>query len=296
MDLFSQNTIKELMRDAGITFRRDYGQNFLTSRTITERIADDCSDTEDCMIFEIGPGIGTLTKELAMRYRKVVAVEIDSGIIPVLGRTLSEFENVKIINADIMKTDIRKLTEDESQGLKVYVCANLPYYITTPILMSLLECGVPFEAITVMVQSEVASRLCAAPGTAEYGAITAVLGYYGSVSRLFTVPAGCFIPMPKVNSAVVRIDLFRDRDVKPKDEKLFFATVRAAFEMRRKTLSNALYSAFPQLGKQGATDAITACGFRPDIRGERLSTSDFIALSDRIYERLRYCQADNVRR
>ena len=189
MDLCNISVIKAVMADAGITFRKEFGQNFLTNRIIPEDIADNCADTSDRMILEIGPGIGCLTQELAMRYKKVVAVEIDKGLIPVLKRTLAEFDNITVINEDILKVDLATLIEEYSEGMPVSVCANLPYYITTPILMYLLESGVKFSSITVMVQNEVAARLSARPGSSDYGAITAVLGYYGTVRKLFKVSA-----------------------------------------------------------------------------------------------------------
>ena len=194
MDLCNLSVIKGLMAEAGITFRKEYGQNFLTNRTIPEDIADNCTDINDSLIIEIGPGIGCLTAELAARYKRVVAIEIDRGLIPILKKTLSDFDNVTVINEDVMKIDLHKLVEEYSNGMPVSVCANLPYYITTPILMYLLESGVKFSSITVMVQNEVASRLVAAPGSSDYGAITAILGYYGTVKKLFKVSAGCFIP------------------------------------------------------------------------------------------------------
>lgn len=268
------------MSEAGITFRKDYGQNFLINRMIPEEIAESCTDNADSMILEIGPGIGCLTKELALRYRKVVAVEIDCGLIPVLDKTLAEFDNVTVINADIMKTDIAALVNEYSSGLPVSVCANLPYYITTPILMYLLESGVKFSSITVMVQNEVATRLTAKAGSSDYGAITAVLGYYGEARRLFKVSAGSFTPAPKVDSAVVRIDLYDTPKYSPKNEKLFRNLIKAAFEMRRKTLVNAISSKLPVIDKEHAKEAIISLGFPETVRGERLSTEDFVKLSD----------------
>ena len=181
MDLCNLSVIKSLMSDHGISFRKEFGQNFLTNRMIPEDIADNCTDNSESMILEIGPGIGCLTQELAIRFKRVVAVEIDRGLIPVLANTLGEYDNVTVINEDIMKVDLLQLVEKYSCGMPVSVCANLPYYITTPILMYLLESGVHFDSITVMVQNEVATRLCAKPGSSDYGAITAVLGYYGCV-------------------------------------------------------------------------------------------------------------------
>lgn len=283
MDLCNLSVIKSVMAEAGITFRKDFGQNFLTNRMIPEDIADNCADTSERMILEIGPGIGCLTQELAMRYKKVVAVEIDKGLIPVLSKTLADFDNITVINEDIMKVDIRELVEKYSDGMPVSVCANLPYYITTPILMHLLESGVKFSTITVMVQNEVAARLAAKPGSSDYGAITAVLGYYGSVRKLFKVSAGCFIPAPKVDSAVVRIDLYDKCPYEIKDEKLFRNCIKAAFEMRRKTLENALSAMLSDYTKETVGEAIKICGFDPKIRGERLSCEDFANLSNVLF-------------
>ena len=279
MDLCNLSVIKSLMADAGITFRKEFGQNFLTNRMIPEDIADACTDEAESLIIEIGPGIGCLTVELAERYRRVVAIEIDRGLIPVLDKTLAEYNNVTVINEDVMKLDLAAVVEEYSNGMPVSVCANLPYYITTPILMYLLESGVKFRSITVMVQNEVASRLSARPGTSDYGAITAILGYYGTVKRLFKVSAGCFIPAPKVDSAVVRIDLYQEPLFKPVNEKLFRNIIKAAFEMRRKTLQNAL-NAKLGFSKQAIAEAISAIGYPEDVRGERLSTEDFVKLSD----------------
>ena len=279
MDLCNLSVIKSLMADAGITFRKEFGQNFLTNRIIPEDIADNCTDIADSLIIEIGPGIGCLTAELASRYKRVVAIEIDKGLIPVLGKTLEEFDNVTVINEDVMKLDLAALVAEYADGMPVSVCANLPYYITTPILMYLLESGVKFKTITVMVQNEVATRLAARAGSSDYGAITAILGYYGTVKRLFKVSAGCFIPAPKVDSAVVRIDLFDEPKYTPKNEKLFRNTIKAAFEMRRKTLQNALCA---KLGysKELVAQAVQAIGHPADVRGERLSTEDFVKLAD----------------
>lgn len=280
MDLCNISVIKELMNDAGITFRKDYGQNFLTNRIIPEDIADNCTDSQESLIIEIGPGVGCLTQELALRYRKVVAIEIDKGLIPILDKTLSDYDNVTVINDDVMKTDIAALVEKYSDGMPVSVCANLPYYITTPILMYLIESGVKFSSITVMVQNEVAARLAAKPGSSDYGAITAVLGYYGTTRKLFKVSAGSFIPAPKVDSAVVRIDLFKDPPYKPKNEKLFKDLIRAAFEMRRKTLVNAISAKLPHINKQKLIDSLVSLGLEENIRGERLSTENFVELSN----------------
>ena len=282
MDLCNLSVIRELMSDAGITFRKEFGQNFLTNRMIPEDIADNCTDTKESLIIEIGPGIGCLTQELALRYKRVVAVEIDKGLIPVLSRTLAEYDNVTVINDDIMKIDLAALVSEYSSGMPVSVCANLPYYITTPILMLLLESGIKFNSITVMVQNEVATRLVAPAGSSDYGAITAVLGYYGTAKRLFKVSAGSFMPAPKVDSAVVRIDLYKEPKYQPKDEQLFRNLIKAAFEMRRKTLVNAINAKMPHLTKEVLTEAILAIGHPATVRGERLSTEDFVRLSDEL--------------
>ena len=280
MDLCNISVIKEVMADAGITFRKEFGQNFLINRIIPENIADNAAYTEEALILEIGPGIGCLTKELAERYKRVVAVEIDKGLIPVLEKTLADYDNVTVINGDIMKTDLKALVDEYSEGMPVAVCANLPYYITTPILMYLLESGVKLSSITVMVQNEVAARLVAPAGSADYGAITAVLGFYGEARKLFKVSAGSFIPAPKVDSAVVKIDLYSESKYSPKDERFFRNLIKAAFEMRRKTLVNAINAKFSHIEKGRIAEALTSLGFPETVRGEKLSTEDFVNLSN----------------
>ena len=286
MNLCDVKTVKNIMEAFGLRFRKEFGQNFLTNRTVVEDIADSCADRYDQTILEIGPGIGTLTRELCARYNDVVALEIDRGLIPALGYTLGDFKNVTVINEDVMKADIAEILAPYFAKGPVSVCANLPYYITTPILMKLLESELPFRHITIMIQSEVADRLTAKAGSSAYGAITAMLNYYGTAERMFTVAAGNFMPPPSVNSAVVRITLHEDKPYKPKDPELFRKTVKAAFEQRRKTLPNALSAGFPALSKEQCVEIVTAAGHRPDIRGERLSTADFVALSDLIGEAL----------
>lgn len=282
MDLCNLSVIKSLMSDAGITFRKEFGQNFLTNRIIPEEIAENCADTSDRMVIEIGPGIGCLTQKLAMRYSRVVAIEIDKGLIPILEKTLSEFDNVTVINEDVMKINIKELVEQYAEGRPVSVCANLPYYITTPILMHLLESEVKLSSITVMVQNEVAQRLAAKAGSSDYGAITAILGYYGTVRKLFKVSAGSFVPPPKVDSAVIRVDLYDKCPYDIKDERLFRNCIKAAFEMRRKTLENALSAKLGGFTKEDVAEAISRSGFDAKIRGERLSTEDFAILSNHL--------------
>ena len=284
MNLCDIKTIKQIMAMFSINFRKEFGQNFLTNNMVVEDIADNCCLDPNTTILEIGPGIGSLTRELCERYRNVVALEIDHGLIPVLKYTLDEYKNVTVINEDVMKADLGALLAPYFAEGPVAVCANLPYYITTPILMKLLESGLPFSHITIMIQAEVADRLCAAPGGKDCGAITAVLNYYGTPEKLFRVSAGNFIPAPKVDSTVVRITLHKEKPNRPKDEATLFRTIRAAFEQRRKTLPNALSAVFGELTKDEITEAIVACGHAPDIRGEKLSIAEFTALSDALYE------------
>ncbi len=287
MNLCDIRTIRSIMDIYGLHFRKEFGQNFLTNNMVVEDIAEYCCEGRSQTILEIGPGIGVLTKELCLRYPHVVALEIDKGLIPVLQYTLNDFSNVSVHNMDVMEADLDSLLSPYLSYGGVSVCANLPYYITTPILMKLLESGFPFEYITVMVQSEVADRLCAKAGNKAYGAITASIGYYGEAERLFVVSADQFVPAPKVNSAVVRIRLYgENKPFCPMDETLFFRTIRVAFEQRRKTLANALSAGFHELTKEQIQQIIATCGYPADIRGERLDVAGFIALSDAIYREI----------
>ena len=283
MNLCDIKTIKQIMAMFSLNFRKEFGQNFLTNNMVVEDIADNCCDDSESTILEIGPGVGSLTRELAVRYKKVISIEIDSGLIPVLKYTLGEFSNVTVINSDVMKVDLSELLAPYFERGKVSVCANLPYYITTPILMKLLESGLPFDYITVMIQSEVADRLCTAPGSKDCGAITSVLNYYGKPERLFRVGAHNFVPSPKVESSVIRIQLHKQKPFIPENEDMFFRTVKAAFEQRRKTLPNALSSSFGELSKEQLTSIVTELGHSPDIRGEKLNVEQFCRLSDNIY-------------
>lgn len=284
MNLCDIKTIKQTMAMFSLNFRKEFGQNFLTNNTVVEDIADNCCADAQSTILEIGPGIGSLTSELAKHYKNVVALEIDHGLIPVLKYTLGDYNNVKVINEDVMKADLAEILAPYFEQGSVSVCANLPYYITTPILMKLLESGLHFEYITIMIQSEVADRLCAAPGSKDCGAITSVLNYYGTPEKLFKVSAGNFIPAPKVDSSVVRIHLHKEKPYQPLHEPTFFRTIRAAFEQRRKTLPNALSSVFSELSKEEITNIIVSCGHSPNIRGEKLSVPEFTALSDILYK------------
>ena len=284
MNLCDLKTVKQIMSMFHLTFRKEFGQNFLTDRSVVEDIAEECCSNKASAILEIGPGIGTLTYELALRHKEIIALEIDTGLIPVLSHTLGEFDNVTVINQDVMQADLDSLLAPAFARGSVSVCANLPYYITSPILMKLLESRLPFDYITVMIQKEVADRLCAPAGGKDYGAITAVLSYYGEAERLFNGPADRFVPAPKVDSAVVRIRLHKQKPVVPRDEAIMFRVIRAAFEQRRKTLPNALSAVFSDIPKDVLTEMVVACGHRADIRGERLDIAAFAALSDRIAE------------
>ena len=286
MNLCDIKTIKQTMSMFSINFRKEFGQNFLTDNFGVEDIADNCSDSNTKTVLEIGPGIGSLTKELAERYENVVAIEIDNGLIPVLKYTLGSYPNIKVINEDVMKCDLAGILAPYFEKGGVSVCANLPYYITTPILMMLLESNLPFDYITVMIQEEVADRLCASPGGKACGAITAVLNYYGEPEKLFTVRSDRFIPEPKVDSAVVRIKLHKEKPYKPLDEATFFRTIRGAFEQRRKTLPNSLSSVFGEISKEEITDIISQCGLDVNIRGERLTMNDICLLANKLYEKI----------
>lgn len=294
LNLCDIRTVKQVMTMFGISFRKEFGQNFLTDRFAVEDIADLCceSGNEPRTVLEIGPGIGTLTRELAARYENVICLEIDTGLIPVLRYTLEDFKNVRVINEDVMKADLDAILGEEFEKGGVSVCANLPYYITTPILMRLLECGLPFDYITVMVQKEVAERLCAAPGSKNCGAITAVLNYYGTADLLFTVTPDKFIPAPKVSSSVLRIKLHKEKPCNPDDLGLFFRVIKASFEQRRKTLLNSLSSGFPEIEKKELSALIESSGISPEIRGERLTLDNFKDLSNAIGRRLLRSEAD----
>jgi 16S rRNA (adenine1518-N6/adenine1519-N6)-dimethyltransferase len=287
LNLCDPRTIKQVMDMFGLNFKKEFGQNFLTDSMTVEDIADACNDDKDITVVEIGPGIGCMTRELCERYSRVIAFEIDDGLIPVLKYTLDGYKNVTVINEDIMKADIDSILAPYFEMGKVAVCANLPYYITTPILMKLIESKLPFDSITVMVQTEVAQRLAAGAGNKNCGAITAAIDYYGDANMLFTVSADKFMPPPKVTSSVVRIDLWKDKPIKPIDEALFFRTIKAAFEQRRKTLPNSLSTGFPEIPKERLSEIIVSCGHRPDVRGEKLTVAHFCALSDAIYEELK---------
>ena len=286
MNLTQISVIRSLMAEYDAVFKKQFGQNFLTSPEIPGRIASSLTfpgavpdSGAGRNVLEIGPGIGTLTQCLSECADRVVAVEIDRELLPILDKTLADCENVEIVNADILKTDLAALTGSRFPG-GYSVCANLPYYITTPVLMYLLEADSSPREIVVMVQREVADRLCAAPGSPEYGAVTASVAWRGSCEKLFEVPSGCFTPRPKVDSAVLRIELFDEPPVPVKSEKYLRRVIRGAFAQRRKTLVNSLASEFSNFNKAKLAELIALCGISPDIRGERLGIPEFARLSD----------------
>lgn len=269
---------------SGFVKKKKYGQNFLTSDRIPARIAAESGITSECGVIEIGPGLGVLTKQLLAVAKKVVAIEIDTELVPILTEKFADEENFRLINEDVLNVDLDKLIAEHFTDMPVCVCANLPYYITTPILMKLLEGKHGFRTITVMVQKEVAQRLCSKCGDSEYGAITASVNYYASVKRLFPVKAGSFSPPPKVDSAVIRFDLYDTPPVTPVDENTFFAVIRAAFAQRRKTLLNALCTAFSdRLSRDELAAIITEAGLTQDVRGEKTDNKTLCFISDKIF-------------
>ena len=277
MELTSVKTIKELKNMFGFAFSKGLGQNFLTDAAVLDKIADAASGTQG--VLEIGPGFGVLTKTLSENFEKVVSIEIDKSLLPVLDFTLAECENVKIINSDFMKLNLNELIENEFNKKKISVAANLPYYITTPIITTLLEGGYDIENIVVMVQKEVAQRFCAKPGTKEYGAISVLCAYYTEPEIVVNVPASSFYPAPKVDSAVVCMKVLEKPNVEVLNEKLFFKVVKASFAMRRKTLLNCLSNGFAK-DKQTIESILTSIGIEPSVRGEKLGIKEFALISD----------------
>lgn len=283
MRLTDINDIKKLLSSHGFRFSKSMGQNFLTAAWVPEDIAEAAQLDENTGVLEVGPGIGCLTEQLALRAGKVVAVELDNALRPVLKQTLAGKNNVEIIFGDVLKQDIKGLVSEKMQGLRPVVCANLPYNVTSPLITAFLEAEC-FDSVTVMIQREVAKRICAKPATADYGAFTVLVNWYAEPEMLFDVPPSCFIPQPKVTSSVIRLKTRSEPPVEVKDKALFFRVVRAAFGMRRKTLTNALSANFNELNKADIENLLTACGFDPKIRGEVLSIGDFAAISDAIFD------------
>lgn len=275
-----KNTIAVLQK-YNFSFQKKFGQNFLIDTHVLDKIIRSAEITKDDMVLEIGPGIGTMTQYLACAAGKVVAVEIDKALIPILEDTLDGYENVRIINDDVLKLDIAKLAEEENGGRSIKVVANLPYYITTPIIMGLFENHVPLKSITVMVQKEVADRMQVGPGTKDYGALSLAVQYYAKPYIVANVPPNCFMPRPKVGSAVIRLERYENPPVEVTDEKLMFRIIRASFNQRRKTLANGLKnSAELDFSKEEIEQAIGALGKGASVRGEALALEEFAALSN----------------
>ena len=281
MNLTDYNEIRALLTRHGFRFSKSLGQNFLTAAWVPERIAEEAGLDETVGALEIGPGIGCLTEQLSRRAGKVLSVELDRSLQPVLAETLTGCENVEVLFGDVLRQDLPALVGESFPGLTPVVCANLPYNVTTPVLTKLIEAGC-FDRITVMIQREVARRICAGPGTADYGAFGLFVQWHCETELLFDVPPSCFVPQPKVTSTVIRLTRRGQPPVQVKDEELLFRVIRAAFNQRRKTLVNAL-SAGLGIGKERAACALTACGLDPRVRGEVLDIAAFSAISDELY-------------
>lgn len=280
-----QNTI-EVLQKYNFVFQKKFGQNFLIDTHVLDKIIGSAEITKDDVVLEIGPGIGTMTQYLACAAKKVIAVEIDKALIPILEDTLSEYENVRVINHDVLKVDIAKLAEEENGGKPIKVVANLPYYITTPIIMGLFENHVPIKSITVMVQKEVADRMQVGPGTKDYGALSLAVQYYAKPYIVANVPPNCFMPRPKVGSAVIRLERYENPPVTVEDEKLMFRLIRASFNQRRKTLVNGLKNSQElSFDKETIEKAILACGLPLTIRGEALTLEQFAQLANMFSEK-----------
>lgn len=280
INLTDYNEIRALLTRHGFRFSKSLGQNFLTAAWVPERIAEEAGLDEQTGAVEVGPGVGCLTAELARRAGKVAAIELDKALLPVLKETLWEYDNVTVIPGDATKLDLRALVEEKLPGLRPVVCANLPYNVTTPLLTALIEAGC-FETITVMIQREVARRICASPGSADYGAFGIFVQWHCETELLFDVPPSCFVPQPKVTSSVIRLTKRAAPPVPVRDEKLLFRIIRAAFNQRRKTLVNAMSSGLG-LGKGEVEAALAECGLDPRVRGEALDIAAFAALCDKV--------------
>ena len=281
IDVCDIQVMKPLLADHGFHFSKAKGQNFLIAKWVPESIAREAGVDETAGVLEIGPGIGPLTQQLCLRAKKVCAVELDKRLEPILQKTVGPFDNLEIIWDDVLKQDVPALVKEKFQGLRPMACANLPYYITSPILSALLEADC-FDSVTVMVQKEVAQRIAAAPGSEDYSAFTVFCQYWAEPELLFDVPAHCFLPQPKVTSAVISLRVRKERPWDIRDKDLFFRVVKASFAMRRKKLSNGLASGFPELGKAGAAEVIAMAGFPENVRGETLSIAEFARIADAI--------------
>ena len=278
MNLCDRNDIQNLLARHGFRFAKSLGQNFLIEDWVPRDIAEACIADKQTGVLEIGPGIGPLTQQLARRAAKVVSVELDRRLYPILAETMADFDNFTLVPGDIMKCDLKALVAEHFDGLRPILCANLPYQITTPVLTACVESGC-FDSLTVLIQKEVAQRICAKPGTADYGAFTLLMQYYPEPELLFTVPNTCFLPAPKVTSAVIHCPVRKAPPVEVVSEAALWRTVRAGFALRRKTLVNSLQTGW-NLPKEQLMQILTDCGLRPDIRGERLSLEDYARLAN----------------
>ncbi len=283
LELTDIGTIKALLARHGFHFSKALGQNFIVNPSVCPRMADESGIDSESGVIEIGAGIGVLTAELAKRAKKVVCIELDSKLLPILDETLADFDNIEIINADVLKTDLAALIEEKFGGMPVYICANLPYYITSPVIMTLLESRLPLKAVTVMVQREAAQRLCAPVGSRLSGAVTVAVDYYAEARKLFDVSSGSFMPAPKVDSSVIRLDIREKPGIEVSDEKLFFSMVHAAFSQRRKTASNSISSG-TGIPKAVVAEAIERCGFPPSVRAESMTAEQLAALCEALNE------------
>ncbi len=279
--LTNRNVIKDILERHGFRFSKRLGQNFIVNPSICPRIAELGGATENVGVLEIGAGIGVLTAELAQRAKKVVCVEIDDRLLPILDETLADFSNIKIVNNDVLKTDLHKLIKDEFEGMDVVVCANLPYYITSPIIMYLLEERLPIKSITIMVQKEAAERICAKPGTRECGAISAAVNYYCTPEVLFNVSPGSFVPEPDVDSCVIRLTINEKPPIWVANEELLFKVIKGAFSMRRKTILNNLSANF-LMSKDELRAALLVANVPENARAENLTLQDFAAITDEL--------------
>lgn len=288
--LYNPTNTLEIIKKYGFGFQKRFGQNFLIDGNVVEKIVREAGITKDDFVLEIGPGIGTMTQILCENAREVAAVEIDKNLIPILAETLAPYDNVTVINEDILKVDVRKLAEEKNGGRPIKVVANLPYYITTPIIMGLFESHVPLDSITIMVQKEVAQRMQVGPGTKDYGALSLAVQFYADAQIVLKVPASCFMPRPNVDSAVIKLVRHEDAPVKVKDEQFMFRVIRAAFNQRRKTLANSLANSSELNGsghactREDVTTALEAMGLPAGIRGEALTLAQFGELADRLIE------------
>lgn len=288
--LYNPTNTLEIIKKYGFGFQKRFGQNFLIDGNVVEKIVREAGITKDDFVLEIGPGIGTMTQILCENAREVAAVEIDKNLIPILAETLAPYDNVTVINEDILKVDVRKLAEEKNDGRPIKVVANLPYYITTPIIMGLFESNVPLESITIMVQKEVAQRMQVGPGTKDYGALSLAVQFYADAQIVLKVPASCFMPRPNVDSAVIKLVRHEDAPVKVKDEQFMFRVIRAAFNQRRKTLANSLANSSELNGsghactREDVTTALEAMGLPAGIRGEALTLAQFGELADRLVD------------